>query len=47
VSSKCGQSVKALLEVGKIVVTAVDESLLRKFKTKKDKTDYLATLEYW
>lgn len=47
VASKYGQSVKVSLEVREMVVTEVNKSLLRKFKTKKEKTDYLATLEFW
>jgi len=47
VASKYGQSVKVSLEVREMVVTEVNKSLLRKFETEKEKTDYLATLEFW
>ena len=46
VASKYSQSVKASLEVKEIVVTEVNKSLLKKFKTEKDKTDYLTILEF-
>ena len=46
VSSKYRQSVKVSLEVGKLVVTKVDETLLHKFKTEKKNDDYLAALEF-
>ena len=47
VGSKYGQSVKASLMAGKLVVTEIDGSTLKKFKTKDEQTKYLSTLEYW
>ena len=46
VSSKYGQSTNASSHAGQSVVTEVDESLLRKFKTENEKTDYLDKLEF-
>ena len=45
--SKYSQSVKASLEVGKLIITEVDETVLKKFNTKKGETDHLALLKYW
>ena len=47
VGSKYGQSAKVSLEVGEMVVTEVDESLLPKFKTEAEKDEHLKKLEYW
>ena len=46
-ASKFGQSTKASLLAETLVVTEVDSSKLPKFKTKKEKAEYLATLEFW
>ena len=46
-TSKYRQSVKVSLLVGILVVTKVDKSLLPKFKTQKNETNYLATLAFW
>ena len=46
VGEKYGQSAKASLIVGELVVTEVDEDLISKFDTAKEETDYLATLKY-
>ena len=37
VGSRYGQSVKASLEAGELIVTEVDESILRKFDTETEK----------
>ena len=42
-ASKNRQSLKAHLEGGEMVVTEVDESFLKKFKTEKDMKGFLAT----
>ena len=47
VGSKYGQSVKASIEVGELIVTEVDESILTKFDTLKEETQHLETLNYW
>ena len=47
VGSRCGQSVKASLEAGELVVTEVDAKYLKKFETEKDEKDYLAGLKHW
>ena len=47
VGSKYGQSAKASIIAGKLVVTEVNKSLLKKFKTKEDQKKYLAGLECW
>ena len=47
VGSKYGQSAKASIIAGKLVVTEVNKSLLKKFNTKDDQKKYLASLEYW
>ena len=47
VSDKCGHSVNASLEAGKLLVTEVDESLLCKFETEEEKTDYIVNMKYW
>ena len=46
VGSKHGHSVKASLEAGELIVTEIDESILCKFDTLKDETEYLATLKH-
>ena len=47
VGSKYGQSMEVSLKAEQLVVTKVDETVLRKFNTKKDETDYLTSLKYW
>ena len=47
VGVKYGQSVRASLETGRIIVTEVDEKLLPKFKTANDEKTYLESLAYW
>jgi len=42
-----GQSVKASLIAGELVVTEVDESLLPKFVTAEAEKDYLSELKHW
>ena len=46
VASKFGQSTKALLLVGTMIVTEVDASNLPKFKTREEKEEYLDKLEF-
>ena len=46
VESNFGQSVKALLIEGELVVTEVDESLIPKFETAEAEVDYLSKLKY-
>ena len=47
VGGRYGQSVKASLEAGEVIVTEVDESLLKKFDKEEDQTAYLKGLKYW
>ena len=47
VGSKYGQSVKALVIAGRLVITEVDKTVLKKFKTKDEQTKYLESLEFW
>ena len=47
VGARFGQSVRALLASGEIVITEVDEDLLPKFKTPEDKQNHLDGLEFW
>ena len=47
VGSRHGQSAKASLEVGKLVVTEVDKKCLKKFETEEKEKTYLAGLKYW
>ena len=41
-----GQSIKALLIAGELVVIEVDESLLLKFETVETKKDYLSKIKH-
>ena len=47
VGSKYGQSVRASLLTGKIIVTEVDNTILNKLKTKLEQTKNLESLEFW
>ena len=47
IGSKYGQSAKASLIAGKLVVTEIDTSVLKRFKTKDEQTKYLDSLEFW
>ena len=47
VGSRYGQSVKASLEAGELVVTEVDETVLRKFYTEAEMKAHVAWLKHW
>ena len=47
VGSKYGQSSRASLLTGKIIVTEVDNTILNKLKTKLEQTTNLESLEFW
>ena len=47
IASKFGQSTKAALLAGTLVVTEVDSSKLPRFKTKEEKKEFLDKLEFW
>jgi len=47
VGSKYGQSVRASLVAGSLIVTEVDKKLLTKFKTADDEKKYLESFVYW
>ena len=47
VGSKHGHSAKASIVAGKLVVTEVNKSVLKKFKTKEEQNKYLDGLECW
>ena len=47
VGSRHGQSVKASLEAGELIVTEVDEGILKKFDTEADMKAYVTSLKYW
>ena len=47
VGSKYGQSMKASITTGELVVTGIDETLSPKFKTAEEKKTHLSSLEYW
>ena len=45
--SKHGQSAKATLIAGKLVVTEIDSSVLKRFKTKDEQEKCFNSLEFW
>ena len=45
VSINNGQSVNVSLDAGELVVAEVDEIILKKFETEKDKNDHISKLE--
>ena len=47
VGSKYGQSAKASISAGKLVVTEIDKTILKKFKTKEEQTKCLESLDFW
>ena len=47
VGSRHGQSVKASLEAGELVVTEDDEGVLRKFDAEVEMKAYVSTLKHW
>ena len=47
VAAKYGQSVKASLLLGEVLVSEVDEDVIPKFDTKEAEKVYLADLKYW
>ena len=47
IGSKYSQSAKASLIASKLVVTKINLSVLKKFKTKDKQKKYLNSLEYW
>ena len=47
VGGRHGQSAKASLEAGEVIVTEVDESILKKFDKEEDLNNYLKGLKYW
>lgn len=47
VATKYRQSVKASLVRDKLTVTEIDEDMLLRFKTQKDKDNHLGKLELW
>lgn len=46
VASKYGQSTRALVIAGELVVTEVNKDLILKFDTANDETNHLETLKY-
>ena len=47
VGSRHGQSVKASLEAGELIVTEVDEKYLKRFETEEEEKTYLTGLKHW
>ena len=47
VGSRHSQSIKVLLEVGELIVTEVDNTILQKFDTEAEMKAYIAELKYW
>ena len=45
--SRCGQSAKASLEAGDLIVIEVDENILKKFDTETEMKAYVAGLKCW
>ena len=46
VGSRCGQSAKASLEAGEMVVTEVDEKYLKKFDAEEEMNAYVSSLKH-
>ena len=47
VVSRFGQSVKAYIEAGELVVTEVDKVMLARFDTEEVMKAHMETLKYW
>ena len=47
ISSRFGQSVRASLEVGKVVVTEIDRKILPRFETEVEMKAHVTGLKYW
>ena len=47
VGSKHSQSAKASVVARRLVVTEVDKTVLKKFKTKEEQTKFLDSLDFW
>ena len=47
IGGKFGQSVKASLQAGELIITEVDETLLPKFDTEAEMKAHVAALKYW